>query len=192
MGATLFREHKVFKMDLGIKAGSLFGQETVIVASLRCEKNVYPADYSWGIEFIGGVDTFLNRYLSETGYFFDNRLSQANHINSGVEYIRKIKALYNFAAPLTVSRLRDIGFYGYSWPDESITHITDCSHLMKFSDYLGVRHAAKLDHEKDVEWMIREAYEVVPADSKHLWLGRLWRLDYVDVNDLRFPALSPS
>lgn len=185
MGATLFREHKVFKMDLGIDDGSMFGGETVIVASLHCEKNCYPHTYNWSLEFIGGVDLFVNRYLPETAYFFDDGLSQGGHVPNGAAFERHLKKLYNTAGPLTVDELHSMGFHGYSWPEDQASKISDRSNLKTFTYWLGTRCAGKLDTDADVEKLIREAYEMVPSDAKNIWTFLLWRLDYTQVNQLQ-------
>jgi len=185
MGATLFREHKVFKMDLGIDDGSMFGGETVIVASLHCEKNCRPHTYKWSLEYIGGVDTFVSRYLPETAYFFDDGLSQCGYAPTGAAFKRHLKRLYNSAGLLTVDDLHSMGFHGYSWPEEQISKISDRSNLMKFSDWLGTRYAGKLDTDADVEKLIREAYEMVPSNVKNIWMFLLWRLDHTQVKKLQ-------
>ena len=177
MGATLFSQHKVFKSNVSVEENALFGNETIVVASKRCEKNVYPHDYSWCIEFIGSEDTFINRYLPETAYFFDDGLSQASYLKNGKEFQEHIKQLYNKAKYLTVDELREIEFYGYSWPDESVEKLSDSRGLKEFSYYLGKRHARVIKSEDDVYRMVKEAYAIVPSTSKYIWMSCLWRLD---------------
>lgn len=184
MGATLFRKHAVYKMDLGLQAASMFGGgETVCVASLHCEKNCYPHSYKWDFEFIGSVDLFQDRYLPETAYFFDDGLSQASYMPTGAAFTKHLKELYAKAGPLTVAAMHEMDWYGYSWSDTDVQLLTERAHLKEFTYYLGTRHAARVDDAGDVEKMVREAYQVIAA-SERVWLGRLWGLSASRVAEL--------
>lgn len=184
MGATLFRKHAVFKMDLGLQDASLFGGgETVCVASLHCEKNCYPHSYKWDFEFIGSVDLFQDRYLPETAYFFDDGLSQASYMPTGAAFTKHLKERYAKAGPLTVAAMQGMDWYGYSWSDTDVQLLTERAHLKEFTYYLGTRHAARVDDAGDIEKMVREAYQII-ATSERVWLGRLWGLSASQVAEL--------
>ena len=184
MGSTSFRSHRVFKSDISVEDGALFGGGTVIVASKCCENNVYPRSYSWNIEFIGSEDVFVKRYLPETAYFFDDGLSQASYASNGKEFQEHLRRLYNSAGKLSLKSLHDMGFYGYSWPQSGIEKLGLSHGLKKYSYYLGTRFGKMLETVSDIERMIREAYAIAPSNGKNIWLGSLWRLDFEKANIL--------
>lgn len=185
MGSTTFIGHKVFKSHICVEDGALFAGGTVIVTSKCGENNAYPRSYSWNIEFIGSEDAFVKRYLPETSYFFDDGLSQASYASNGKEFQEHLKRLYNSADKLSLKSLHDMGFYGYSWPQESISKFGLSHGLKKYSYYLGTRFGKILETECDIERMIREAYAMAPSNGKNIWLGSLWRLDLEKANILK-------
>lgn len=186
MGATIFRDHKVFKLDLGLSDGSsMFGSETVIVVSDHCEKNCYPHTYKTSIEFIGSVDKFSNRYIPKTAYYFNDGLSQSATIKNGAAFQKVMQKLFAEARELTVADLHSMGFYGYSWPEEQTPRISDRSNLKTFSYWLGTRCAGRLDTEADMHKMIHEAYKIVSCDQDDIWMSRLWSLQADQVAKLQ-------
>lgn len=184
MGSTSFSNHRVFKSDISVEDGALFAGGTVIVTSKCCENNVYPRSYSWNIEFIGSEDAFVKRYLPETAYFFDDGLSQASYASNGKKFKEHLKLLYNSAGKLSLKSLHDMGFYGYSWPQHSISKFGMSHGLKKYSYYLGTRFGKILETECDIDGMIREAYAMAPSNGKNIWLASLWRLDFEKANIL--------
>ena len=177
MGATIFRDHKVFKMDLGLSDGSsMFGSETVIVVSDHCEKNCYPHTYKTSIEFIGSADKFSNSYIPKAAYYFNDGLSQCATVKNGTAFQKLMQKLFAEARPLTLNDLHAMGFYGYSWCEEEARHISDRSNLKTFTYWLGTRCASRVDTEADMHKMIQEAYEILSHLKDDIWMSRLWSL----------------
>lgn len=183
MGSTLVREIKVFKMQLGIDTTSLFGSETVAIATETCSKNTWPHNFRWGFEFIGSTDMLMEKYIPMMTHFYDDGIVQKLRVN-GKGFQKLIGQLFKEARPLTLNDLRELGFFGYSWPVEEIHKIHDRSHLKTFTCWLGTRCGAGIDTEDDARRMIQEAYAMVPPSSDDIWMARLWRHSVEQVNML--------
>ncbi|RYY74522.1 MAG: hypothetical protein EOO52_13235 [Gammaproteobacteria bacterium] len=179
MGATLIRNHKVFKIDQGKTDDcSLSGIEIVIVASERCSKNCDPHIYKAGIEFIGTIDLFENSYLPKTSYFYNDGLSQSSTLKDGSAFTKHIKKLHDKAETLTVNDLHSMGYYGYSWPVEQVINIDDRSNLKTFSYWLGTRCGAPITSGDDVLRMVCEAGQILCSEKEsNIWMSCLWSLD---------------
>lgn len=178
MGSTLFRNHKVFKMDMGISDGdSIIGDETVVVVSEQCEQNCYPHKYKTNIEFIGSVDRFSNSYIPRTAYYFDDGLSKSPTIKNGSAFKRLMNTLFSEACPLTVNSLHNMGYWGYSWSEEDAGYIRDRANLTSFTNWLGTRYGAPISTDADIHMMIKQAYQIVNKDTNNIWMSRLWRMD---------------
>lgn len=186
MGATLYKEFKVFKMDVGLQYDDLFGtSETIVVASNHCEKNCFPHTYKWSFEFIGSLNSLQNIYLPKTAYFFDDGLSQSKTLANGKAFTSHVKSLYETAGPMKVNDLHEIGWFGYSWSEVTCSKFESTDHLKLFKYWLGTRYAARIETQADIESMLHEAYIAVPPGSEHPWIGCLWRLDASQVGKIQ-------
>lgn len=185
MSSTIFINHRVYKMDLGISDGnSIFVDDTVVVVSDYCEQNCYPHTYKTIIEFIGSVDRFSNSYIPRTAYYFDDGLSKSPMIKNGTAFKGLMNKLFSEASPLTVNSLHAMGFFGYSWSDADVGYISDQAKLTCFTHWLGTRYGARISTDADIHMMISQAYEIVNQDTNNIWMSRLWKIDRYDVEKL--------
>ncbi len=177
MSTTLYRDYQVFKMDLGIATSAMSTSTTTIcVASLRCEKNCFPHAYRWSFDFIGSSENFIDRYLPETAFYFDDGLSEAWFLSGGLAFQRYLARLAVTAKPLTVADMHEMNWYGYSLDANDTALIADPSHLKEYMTSFGTRHAGIITTEDHVERMVRDIYQV-KANSKRVWLPGLWRVE---------------
>lgn len=184
MGATIFRNHKVFRMDKAITSDPVLGG-VVIVTSEHCSKNCFPHTYSAGIEFIGSVELFENSYLPKTAYFFDDGLSQSSTLKNGSAFTKHLKKLYQEAKGLTISDIHSLGYYGYSWPVEMVPLLSDPTNLKTFSFWLGTRCGSAIATVDDMLRMIAEAGQILSNDKENnIWMSHLWSLDREQVEKL--------
>lgn len=184
MGATIFRNHKVFRLDKAITSDPVLSG-VVIVSSEHCSKNCFPHTYSAGIEFIGSVELFENSYLPKTAYFFDDGLSQSSTLKNGSAFTKHLKKLYQEAKGLTISDIHSLGYYGYSWPVEMVPLLSDPTNLKTFSFWLGTRCGSAIATVDDMLRMIAEAGQILSNDKKNnIWMSHLWSLDREQVEKL--------
>lgn len=185
MGATLIRNHKVFKLDKSLSGGH-GPHEIVIVTSEHCSKNCFPHSYRIGIEFIGSAELFENSYLPKTAYFFDDGLSQSSTLKNGSAFTKHLKKLHQDAQYLTISDLHSLGYYGYSWPAEKVLHLKDPANLKTFSYWLGTRCGSAIATVDDMLRMIAEAGQILSNDKENnIWMSHLWSLDLDQIAKLQ-------
>lgn len=192
MSATLFRNHKVFRMNAGIPYAGMFPSDTVIVASESCENNVCPHSYQWRIEFIGSEDDFTQRYIPRTAYYFSDGLSRADDIQNGTAFRKRMAELFAVAEPLTIANLHDQGWHGYSWDVEKLLLFPESEHFTLHTDWLGTRLVCPLSNDADIARMLAEADKVLGANNDHIWMGGLWEVSARVLDNLNtLPAADP-
>lgn len=185
MGATIFRNHNVFRLEKGITSDPV-QNGVVIVTSEHCSKNCFPHTYRAGIEFIGSAELFENSYLPKTAYFFDDGLSQSSTLKNGSAFTKHLKRLHQEAKYLTISDLHSLGYYGYSWPEEKVLHLKDKTNLKTFSFWLGTRCGSAIATVDDMLRMIAEAGQILSNDKENnIWMSHLWSLDLDQVAKLQ-------